>query len=121
MRVPVAVALLAVVAAALSGCGGSDTSTEASGTTTRPAPAPLTGPAPRWKAWLCSPGQKVDWCNADMDVTVISADGARRIVRAPATPKQPIDCFYVYPTVSRDERGNSDLDPGQEEKQVVIV
>src|SRR5262245_26674763 len=121
MRVLVLVAVLAVAAAALSGCGGSDATTEAAGTTTQAAPAPLTGPAPHWTSWLCRPGIKPDWCGADMDVTVILADGSRRIVRAPAAPKQPIDCFYVYPTVSRDERGNSDLDPGQEEKQTVIV
>ena len=77
------------------------------------AAAAPTRPAPHWKAWLCKPGQKVDWCNANLDVTVVSADGSRRIVRAPANPKQPIDCFFVYPTVSMDRRGNSDLEPGQ--------
>jgi hypothetical protein len=118
MRALPALLLLAVLAA---GCGGSDSTTGTAGTTTTAAPLPLNGPAPRWKAWLCKPGQKVDWCHPDMDVTVISADGSRRVVRAPAAPRQPIDCFYVYPTVSRDERGNSDLDPGQEEKQTVIV
>jgi hypothetical protein len=118
MRALVALVLLAVL---LAGCGGSGTATEAAGTTTQAAPLPLRGPAPRWKAWLCKPGLKVDWCDADMAVTVISADGTRRIVRARAVPKRPIDCFYVYPTVSRDERGNSDLDPGQEEKQAAVV
>jgi hypothetical protein len=121
MRVPPTVLLVLVAAATLSSCGGSGGSTEVAGTTTQAAPAALRGPAPHWKAWLCKPGLKPDWCGVDMDVTVISADGARRIVRATAAPKRPIDCFYVYPTVSRDERGNSDLDPGQEEKQTVIV
>ena len=99
MRAFVSLVLLSVL---VSGCGGSGSTTEASGTTTQAAPAPLKGPAPHWKAWLCKPGLKLNWCHPDMDVTVIAADGSRRIVRAPVAPKQPIDCFYVYPTVSRD-------------------
>ncbi len=36
-----------------------------------------------------------------------------------ANPKAPIDCFYVYPTVSNDPAGNSDMIPGPEEKGVI--
>ena len=32
-----------------------------------------------------------------------------------AEGQQPIDCFYVYPSVSTENRGNSDLKPGIEE------
>jgi hypothetical protein len=35
-----------------------------------------------------------------------------------ADPNAPIDCFYVYPTVSNDPGGNSDMIPGPEEKLV---
>jgi hypothetical protein len=34
-------------------------------------------------------------------------------------PQAAIDCFYVYPTVSRDETPNSDTTPGAEELEVV--
>src|SRR5262249_38523795 len=36
-----------------------------------------------------------------------------------ANAKAPVDCFYVYPTVSTDATGNSDMIPGPEEKAVV--
>jgi hypothetical protein len=50
---------------------------------------------------------------------VIQADGSR-----PATslsrpiPRAPIDCFYVYPTVSSDPGGYSDMTPDLPEKAV---
>jgi hypothetical protein len=36
-----------------------------------------------------------------------------------ANPNAPIDCFYVYPTVSTDTGGNSDMNAGPEENGVV--
>jgi pimeloyl-ACP methyl ester carboxylesterase len=33
-------------------------------------------------------------------------------------PKAPIDCFYVYPTVSLDATANSDMTAGPEEANV---
>jgi hypothetical protein len=38
-----------------------------------------------------------------------------------ANPKAPIDCFYVYPTVSNDTTPNSDMVAGPEELNVVRV
>jgi hypothetical protein len=73
---------------------------------------------PRWKVWLCKPGQQVDWCNDDMAVTVISADGSRRVVRAPASPRRPVDCFYVYPSLPGPA---DDLKIDQAEKQVAVI
>jgi hypothetical protein len=51
--------------------------------------------------WLCRPGRQ-DACTVDLDSTVIRADGSTTINRFRADPDAPIDCFYVYPTVSRD-------------------
>lgn len=36
-----------------------------------------------------------------------------------ADPEAPIDCFYVYPTVSLDPTPNSDMLPGPEERSVI--
>ncbi len=60
--------------------------------------------------WLCRPGRS-DACTQDQSTTVITADGhmTREDFRPKADP--PIDCFYVYPTVSHDPGGNSDLVP----------
>jgi hypothetical protein len=59
-------------------------------------------------SWLCQPGQK-DACSVDLDATVINADGSLVVEKWQANPEAPIDCFYVYPTVSWDKLSNSDL------------
>jgi hypothetical protein len=72
------------------------------------------------ESWLCRPGRH-DACHVDLTTTVISASG--KLTREPwaANPKAPIDCFYVYPTVSLDATGNSDMVAGDEELAVVRV
>jgi hypothetical protein len=68
--------------------------------------------------WLCRP-DKADVCDGDLDTTNIAADGTTSIERwAPATDPR-VDCFYVYPTVSRDAGVTSDLVPGDEEIRAV--
>ena len=70
--------------------------------------------------WLCRPGQQ-DACVVDLTTTVVSADGKLRREEWKANPNPPIDCFYVYPTVSMDQGGNSDMNPGAEEKSVAAA
>jgi len=72
------------------------------------------------RAWLCRPGRQ-DACVVDLTTTVVAPDGT--LTREPfaANPNAPIDCFYVYPTVSLDKSGNSDMEPGPEENGVVRV
>src|SRR6185369_10463155 len=72
------------------------------------------------ETWLCRPGRH-DACDVDLTTTVISANG--KLTREPwaANPKAPIDCFYVYPTVSLDSTPNSDMIAGDEELNVVRV
>ena len=67
--------------------------------------------------WLCRPGRQ-DACAQDLTTTVIAADGSRTIEPFEAARKPKFDCFYVYPTVSLDAGGNSDLIPGEEERRV---
>jgi pimeloyl-ACP methyl ester carboxylesterase len=52
--------------------------------------------------WLCHPGTTADPCGMPLDTTVIHPDGTR-IVTTPARVsegRRPVDCLYVYPTVS---------------------
>src|SRR6202453_5047731 len=70
--------------------------------------------------WLCRPGRQ-DACDVDLSTTVITADGKMTLETWAANPNAQIDCFYVYPTVSMDPGGNSDMLPGPEEKGVVRV
>jgi hypothetical protein len=68
--------------------------------------------------WLCRPGRQ-DACAIDLTTTVVAADGKLTRETWAANPNAPIDCFYVYPTVSNDPSGNSDMIPGLEEKRVI--
>ncbi len=69
-------------------------------------------------SWLCRPGRK-DACTVDLDATVIRADGSTSIDRFRPDPKAPIDCFYVYPTVSLDPGPNSTMAIEPAERRVV--
>lgn len=67
-------------------------------------------------SWLCRPDAEDDACDVDLDAERIEADGTRTLepFEPPAAP--PVDCFYVYPTVSSDPGSNSDLTPGDGER-----
>ena len=67
--------------------------------------------------WLCLPGGD-DVCSRPVTATRLepSGWGGKETSRADATA--PIDCFYVYPTVSGDGGMNSDLNPGRSEEML---
>ncbi len=69
-------------------------------------------------SWLCRPGRP-DACAVDLTATIVGADGS--VSREPwsSDPAAPIDCFYVYPTVSTDPTENSDMTPDAAELRVV--
>jgi hypothetical protein len=69
--------------------------------------------------WLCRPDTD-DVCDHDLDATVISPSGRTRIERFKAARNPKIDCFYVYPTISTDQSGNSDLVPGADQELFVV-
>jgi len=69
--------------------------------------------------WLCWTGKPGDACAIDMTTTVVKADGSESVEKFTPNPKAPIDCFYVYPTVSNDPGVVSDMNPGPEELNVV--
>jgi hypothetical protein len=71
------------------------------------------------ETWLCRPGRTDDACAIDLTTTVVKADGSLSRETWTADPKAPIDCFYVYPTVSNDPTPNSDMTAGAEERNVI--
>ena len=71
------------------------------------------------ETWVCWPGKAGDACAVDLTTTVIKADGSMTIEPFKANPKAPVDCFYVYPTVSNDPGVVSDMTAGPEETNVV--
>src|SRR5438128_1925130 len=60
------------------------------------------------KSWLCRPGRS-DACHVDLTTTVIGGNGKLTREKWTSSPNAPIDCFYVYPTVSTDATPNSDM------------
>jgi DUF3089 family protein len=70
------------------------------------------------KSWLCRPGRQ-DACAVDLTTTVVAGDGKLTVEEWSPKPDAPIDCFYVYPTVSNDPTPNSDMNAGPEEMAVI--
>jgi hypothetical protein len=69
--------------------------------------------------WLCRP-DKDDVCDHDLDATAVRPNGKTRVQTFKAARKPKFDCFYVYPTISLDPTGNSDLIPGEDEELFVV-
>jgi len=134
-----------LLAAGLLACGGSDdgddgasrsTTTEApddATTTTSGDDAPTTTEAvtdpydghtsdvyAEDANWICRPDLADDECR-DLDVTTIGPDGSRTVEEREPDPDAPIDCFYVYPTVSSDPGVNSDLVVAPEDPEALTV
>ena len=94
------------------------------------APAAAQAPAPaapyaapdytQGTNWLCRPG-RADACGGDLAATAVAGDGSTSVVKLPSPTAQKIDCFYVYPTVSTDPTGNSDLSIDAAETSVARI
>jgi Protein of unknown function (DUF3089) len=69
-------------------------------------------------SWLCRPG-RTDACAVDLTATIIAPDGKFSRESWTANPDAPIDCFYVYPTVSAEPSLNSDMVQTAAETNVV--
>jgi hypothetical protein len=112
---------LAAAAVALAGCGGTTTTTTTT-TTTPAAPAAASAPRDRWgTVWLCRPGVAANPCLSGLTATAVLPGGATRIERAAPARKPPVDCFYVYPTISGEPTVNADLAIGFREREVAVA
>lgn len=69
-------------------------------------------------SWLCWPG-RADACAVDQTTTIVQADGKTSTETFKAATAPVYDCFYVYPTVSTDPGGNSDMVIDEAERRVV--
>src|SRR3954465_13687551 len=85
------------------------------------APVPAATPASaapdytRDSAWLCLPG-RADACASPLPTTELKPTGYGSSSQSRSAKDPPLDCFYVYPTVSNDQGLNSDLNAGREEQ-----
>ena len=75
--------------------------------------------------WLCLPSKygpgKADLCTTPLATTALNPNGYGSTGRSPVAENPAVDCFIVYPTVSRDSGMNSDLNPGGSEEKASIV
>jgi hypothetical protein len=75
-----------------------------------------TAPAPDYAkdmSWLCLPGRS-DVCSSPLATTALNPNGYGSSDQSSVAKDPPLDCFYVYPTVSRDQGLNSDLKASEE-------
>ncbi len=96
-RAAIVVTLLAGAAGTAPAFGGA----AASGTASK-ASAPST-------VWLCRPGETPDPCLSSRAATAVAADGTSTPIKSVGAKNPPIDCFYVYPTVSDEPTENANL------------
>jgi hypothetical protein len=71
--------------------------------------------------WLCRPGAAPDPCSHGLKTTRTSPTGAKLGTFTPSTLRgRPVDCFYVYPTVSDQQTplANRHIDP--EERSIAL-
>ena len=71
-------------------------------------------------AWLCLSG-RADACGRPLPTADLNPAGYGPVGASSPAADPPIDCFYVYPTVSRDPGLNSDMAPGIEENAAAAV
>ena len=80
-------------------------------------PAPPAPPPPvdygNAANWVCLPGRD-DACSHPLPTADLNPNGYGPVMPSAVAADPPIDCFYVYPTVSRDPGLNSDLNPAEE-------
>jgi hypothetical protein len=72
--------------------------------------------------WLCKPGHSPDPCTPGLSTTFYkpTLGNPLRVVHPKAQANPPIDCFYVYPTVSGQTTGNANRKVQPEENSIAL-
>jgi hypothetical protein len=70
--------------------------------------------------WLCQPGKAKNPCETNMAATRVAPDGTQLgTERVHAAGKSaPVDCFYVYPTVSEQKTANANRKVDPQERAI---
>jgi hypothetical protein len=76
-------------------------------------PATSSASVPRTDAagtvWLCRPGLANDPCTFDLSSTRVNANRSTSTTTTVATSSSKFDCFYIYPTASKENQANANL------------
>ncbi|MEM1110859.1 MAG: DUF3089 domain-containing protein [Pseudomonadota bacterium] len=106
--------LAALVALTLIACSdGSDSPPPADPASINPYSGYLSAQYDPATNWMCRPDITgvANACAADLSATIIFADGSTQLETFTDVEDPEADCFYLYPTISRDPSINSDLEP----------
>ncbi|HWW90276.1 MAG TPA: DUF3089 domain-containing protein [Solirubrobacteraceae bacterium] len=71
--------------------------------------------------WLCKPGLANNPCLSSEEATVELGNGSSFVDHAKPASNPPIDCFYVYPTVSGQRTPNANLNIEPEETASAVA
>jgi hypothetical protein len=71
--------------------------------------------------WVCRPDMSDDICHGNLDSTTITADGKLTVEKFAPAKSPKIDCFYIYPTISRDQSNFSDWNASPDEEGFVTL
>jgi hypothetical protein len=80
-----------------------------------PAQTPAAPDYTKVATWLCLPG-RADVCSTPLATTALNPNGYGSVGKSSVAKDPPVDCFYVYPTVSQDPGLNSDLNVSEEKR-----
>lgn len=113
--------LLALAAAAtvcaLAGCSSSKHRPAARASSVASAAAR----DPWGTVWLCRPGERDNPCLSDLTTAVVGPHHTTRVEHVVPNAHPPVDCFYVYPTISAERTTNADLAIGFRERAVALA
>jgi hypothetical protein len=92
-----------------------------------PTPSPFPTPTAQANTdlagvvWLCKPGIADNPCTGDLSTTVVDAAGQITVAHPQVATDPLVDCFFVYPTASLQQRVNADLSIDPEERRVAMA
>ncbi len=110
---------LGLLVVGLAACGGGSKTTTSTQTTTTTTTASATD---QWGTkWLCKPGLAGNPCLADQSATAVLPSGKLVVTHQTAPKSPPVDCFYVYPTISGDQTINASLAVGFRQQEVATA
>jgi hypothetical protein len=110
LMLTVATAALALAACSSGSTPSGGAAPSAPASPSSPGNPLLHVPAPTHKTlWLCKPGMQHNPCAGGLDSTDVTGPHPGQVRRFHPATHPPIDCFYVYPTVSTAKGLNAPL------------
>lgn len=82
--------------------------------------AAAAAPAGAETLWLCKPGLGSNPCLSSEETTNVLGNGGTFVQHPQPAASPPIDCFYVYPTVSSQNVKNATFEIDPEEEAIAV-